>query len=111
MTLIGLVTACHLLITGKRRALCGRQHLILYLDQIRKRVSNIIFQCDPASGVTSLALLAGSSNTTGARSQLSIRSGRDCIRERMQYDSVFANSISEFRLAVTMPKLSFELRP
>src|SRR6218665_1494057 len=50
----------------------------------------MISHCDPASGVTTLALLAGSRNTTATRSQLSIRAGRDCVGERLLYDSVFA---------------------
>src|SRR6218665_1177104 len=97
MTLISLVTTCQLLIAGERRALCGRQHLILCLPLTPKRsnkitclLSNINSRCDHASGVPSLALLAGSRNTTATRSKLSIRLGRDCVRERLYYDSVFA---------------------
>src|SRR6218665_3147809 len=52
-------------------------------------LSNINSHGDPASGVTTLALLARSRNTTGTRSQLSIRAGRDWVKERLQYDSVF----------------------
>src|SRR6218665_3980824 len=103
MTLIGLVTTCQLLIAGERRALCGRQHLILCLAPTAERSNKITSayclrknsHCDPASGITTLALLAGSRNPTATRSQLSIRPGRDCVRET-----------SEFRLAVTMPKLN-----
>jgi len=41
MTLIGLVTACQLLIAGERRALCGRQHLILCLTPMTERSNKI----------------------------------------------------------------------
>src|SRR6218665_4124332 len=46
-------------------------------------LSKINFHCDPTRGVTTLAFLARSRNTTATRSQLSIRAGRDCVRERL----------------------------
>src|SRR6218665_1440842 len=115
MTLIGLVTTCQLLIAGEPRALCGRQHLILCLATTAERSNKITsVYCltqIPTSGVTTLALLAGSRNTTATRSQLSIRAGRDCVRGRCNMIPCLPNSIFDFRLAVTMPKLNFELRP
>jgi len=68
--------------THRRRATSpmwspSRQHFIHGLLYSSKMVTPAI------AGVTILALLAGSHNTTDARNQLSIRSGRDCVRERL----------------------------
>src|SRR6218665_541035 len=70
-------------------------------------MSNINSHCDPASGITTLALLAGSRNTTATRSQLSLRAGRDCVRESYgrnrnqaetkKFGSFGAKTVTEFR--------------
>src|SRR6218665_945768 len=64
-------------------SLASRILFVMHATPIFFRLSNINSYCDPASGVTTLALLAGSRNTTATRSQLSIRAGRDWVRERL----------------------------
>src|SRR6218665_1590655 len=76
-------------------------------------LSNINSHCDPASRVTTLALLVGSRNTTGPlplEASLAYGEAETAIGKGCKMIPCLSNSISEFRLAVTMPKLNFELR-
>ena len=103
---------------------------------MRVWVSKIMVHRDPSSGMTTMILLVGSRNTTANRNQLSIgqaakhragrvRSGRDCVRKRLQDESVFvqlniwvsaSRNYAETKTRVTAvtetrPKPICELRP
>ena len=60
-----------------------------------------------------MALLVGSRNTTGPlplEASLAYGEAETAIGKGCKMIPCLSNSISEFRLAVTMPKLNFELR-
>ena len=78
-------------------------------------MSKMMVQRDPSSGVTTMTLLVGSRNTTGAISQLSIgptvMQAETALGEDCKMIRCLPNSISEFWLAVTMSKVKLEVRP
>src|SRR6218665_4117186 len=119
MTMIGLVTTCQLLIAGERRALCGRQHLILCLAPTAER-SNKITSVYCLTQIPTVTLLGGSppwpflrghATTLPLEGSLAYGQAETALGKGCNMIPCLPNSISEFRMAVTMPKLNFELRP
>src|SRR6218665_3731303 len=109
MTMIGLVTTCQLLIAGERRALCGRQHLILCLAPTAER-SNKITSVYCLTQIPTVTLLAGSPPWPFERghakllplgASLAHGQAEPALGKGCDMISCLPNSIYEFWLAVT----------